>query len=196
MSHISLSRISAPVSRGFKLLRSLPASRVIALTIALVLTACLALVALGASTLLHPTSSHAPQKPSTGRTSPSAPTATSPSAPTATSTPKNASVLTVQITSIPNSVVNGTTVKAQIQTSKPGVSVKLQVTYQISPFSSTSTSQITDNNGQATINWPLNVASFNGKTHATVTAVATDQNGQQVTSNPMTVTITNKHHND
>lgn len=177
------SRMSASVSHGLNLLRSLSAPRVIALAIALVLTACIVLVALGANTLLHPTS---PQTSSTGRTTPSVSTA----APT----PKSASVLTVQITSISDSVKNGATIEAQVQTSKPGVSVKLQVTYQGSPFSFTSASQTTDGAGQATIGWSANVASFGDKVHATVTAVATDQNGQQVTSEPMTVMITNHHH--
>lgn len=183
-----ISRMSASVSRGLNLLRSLPASRIIALAIALVLTACIALVALGANTLLHPTSSHSPQTLSTGRTTPSASAAAS--------TPKGANALMVQITDISDSVENGKTVETEVQTSKPGVSVKLQVTYQISPFSSTSASKTTDDDGQATIDWSPNVAPFSGKIQATVTAVATDQNGQQVMSDPMTVTITNQRHGD
>lgn len=175
-----------PPSRSFW--PQAPASRVLGLAIALVFAALIALVALGANTLLSPTLFHSTQMQSTGQTATSAP----PTTPTLTS----AGSLTVQITSISDSVENGTTAQVQVHTSKPGVKVTLQVTYRGSPFSSTSSSQTTDSNGQATIGWSVNISSFSNKTHATVTVVATDQNGQQATSDPVTVTITNPHQED
>ena len=174
----SLGRVSSPASRGpfFPFIRSLwrqEPARVIGLAIALVLAASIVLVALGASTLLHSTSSRPPQTPSAVTPAPA---------------------LTVQMTGISDRVENGTMVHVQVQTSKPDLSVKLLATYQVSPFSSTSKARTTDGNGQATIDWPVNISSFIGSTQATVIVVATDQNGRQVMSNPVTVMImTNPH---
>ena len=151
-------------------------ARALGLAMAVVLAASIVLVALGASTLLHSTSSHPSQTPSTGRVATSAP------------------ALTVQIISISDHVENGTMVPVKIQTSQPDLSVRLQATYQVPPFSSTTGPKTTDGAGRATIDWPVNVSSFEGNTQSTVTVVATNQNGQQVMSNPVTVTIANPHH--
>lgn len=181
-----LRRASPPVPRGsfFPLIRSFwrqEPALVLGLAIALVFAASIVLVVLSANTLLHSASSHAPQTSSTGRAVTSAP-------------PTRASTLTVQMTDISGRVENGSTVHVQVQTSKPGLSVKLQVTYQAPPFSSTSSVQTTDGDGQATIDWPVNISSFSGGTQATVVVVATDQNGQQAMSDPVAVTImTNSH---
>jgi len=141
-----------------------------------VLAASIVLVALGAGTLLHSTPSHPAQTPSADRAVTPAP------------------ALTVQITSVSDHVENGAMVHVHIQTSEPDLSVRLQATYQVPPFSSTSSPQTTDGAGQATIDWPVNISFFEGNTHATLIAVATNQNGQQVMSNPVTVTIANPHH--
>ena len=161
-----------------------PAFRVLVLAIALVFAALIAVAAFSANTLLSSTHSQTTQ------------IQTPKPAPQITPTLTSAVSLTVQIINIPDSVENGTTAQVQVKTSKPGVSVKLQVTYQVDPFSSTSSSQTTDGDGQATIDWDVNLSSFDHKTQATVTVVAIDQNGQQVTSDPVTVTITHHHQED
>jgi hypothetical protein len=141
-------------------------------------------VAFSANTLLSSTHSHTTQ------------IQTAKPAPQTTPTLTGAGSLTIQIINISDSVESGTTAQVQVKTSEPGVSVKLQVTYNVSPFFSTSSSQTTDGDGQATIDWSVNISSFGHKTHATVTVVAIDQNGQQATSDPVTVTITNQHQED
>jgi hypothetical protein len=181
-----LRRGPSAVSRGFfSLIRSFwhqeLAVRILGLATVVVSVASIALVALGANMLLHSTSSHSSQTSSNGQAVIPAPSA-------------SVGVLTVQMIDVPNHVVNGTTVQVQARTSKPGVTVNLQVSYQVPPFSSTSGPQTTDVNGLATIDWPVNISSFGHKTSATVVVVATDQSGRQIMSSPVTVTITNNQH--
>jgi len=98
--------------------------------------------------------------------------------------------LTVQITSIPTRVQNGTTVPVGVTTSGAGVTVWLSVMYDASPFRGYAGPRITDGNGFATIPWTVNVFGAGRHVLAVVTAYARDQQGQQTSSQPVVVQIT------
>jgi hypothetical protein len=98
--------------------------------------------------------------------------------------------LQVQIVSIPNPAPNNSRVHVQVQTSEPGATVMLQVTYNAAPYFYVSGSHTTDGNGNATISWTVKVNSLRGGfANATVVVIAADQNGQQASSQAVTVTI-------
>ncbi|MDQ2716445.1 MAG: hypothetical protein M3Z08_16195, partial [Chloroflexota bacterium] len=98
--------------------------------------------------------------------------------------------LVVQITGLPSQVPNNSLVPISIQTSEPGATVRLQVTYNTPPFFYTSTQQVTDGNGNTTINWQVNVFIRGRRATARVTVIAFDQNGQQGHSGSTKVQIT------
>jgi hypothetical protein len=99
--------------------------------------------------------------------------------------------LVVQIVSIPTIARNNTRVRVVVQTSEPGVSVRLQVNYDAAPFFLTSSARITDSNGNTALTWNVRVLGINGNgVQATVVAIATDGAGQQATSQAVTVIIT------
>jgi hypothetical protein len=107
-------------------------------------------------------------------------------------TPGNGGALNVQITSIPSQVINGNIVNVGVNTSQPGVSVLLVLHYSVQGGRNTAGPQITDNNGDATIQWfvLVNGIGFGKKSvQAFVYAVATDQNGQQVRSQTQIVQV-------
>jgi hypothetical protein len=82
-------------------------------------------------------------------------------------------------------------VRVLVQTSEPGVSVRLQVNYDAAPFFYTSGGHTTDGNGNAALTWNVRVFGVNGNgVQATVVVIATDRQGQQATSQPATVMIT------
>jgi hypothetical protein len=110
-----------------------------------------------------------------------------------TTTSNDQGTLSVQIGNLSNVVPNKSQVQVDVQTSEPNVDVRLQVTYDASPFYYTNGGDTTDNNGNATLNWNVHVRALlnNNNTTATVVVVATDQNGQQATSQPVTVLVTN-----
>jgi hypothetical protein len=106
--------------------------------------------------------------------------------------PTDQGTLTVQITSIPDVVANGSRVRVGVQTSEPNVSITLQVTYTVAPFFYSNGGHTTNGSGNGAITWSVRVYSLRlaGNAQATVIVTATDQNGQQATSQPVTVTIT------
>lgn len=115
-------------------------------------------------------------------------TATPTLVPTAQPTPPP--TLTLQISSIPQQVINNTTVSVLVASNKPGVTVRLTVTYTVSPNHYTSKAQITGANGTARLAWHIQVStSFPNPAIAQVTAIAQDQNGQLVSSQTVTVVV-------
>ncbi len=108
----------------------------------------------------------------------------------ATPTPGGGGTLTVQITSIPSQVANGSRVDVGVNTSEPGVSVLLVIRYNVTPSRATAGPQMTDSDGNATISWFVFVYGSGQKSvQATVYAVATDQNGQRARSQTVTVQV-------
>ncbi len=214
------SQPSAPASRSlftrlFRLWRKDPAYAVLSLAVALVAIASLVFVVLGANTILsnnngpawnsaqieHPP---APTPIGTVDNNPTFPTPGSNKGSSSSSQPhggpppnlqpspvNDQGTLSVQIVSIPDVVHNNTRVRVFVQTSEPGVSVRLQVNYDAAPFFYTSSLRSTDGNGNAAITWNVRVFGGNGNgVQATVVVVATDRQGQQATSQPATVMIT------
>ncbi len=100
--------------------------------------------------------------------------------------------VSLQITSLPQQVTNNTFVPVTVTANRPGVSVKLVVFYNALPFYYTTTAQITDDNGNATLLWQVRVFARKGQiASARVTAVTQDQNGQQISSPTITVMVAN-----
>jgi hypothetical protein len=96
--------------------------------------------------------------------------------------------LTIDITSIPTSVQNFQTVAVKVSASAPNVTVYLSVKYSVSPRKGFAGPAITDDNGNATLNWLVVVYKTSGG-RASVVAIAKDQNGQQAQSQTVSVHI-------
>jgi len=112
------------------------------------------------------------------------PTSTAQSSPT-----PGAGTLTVQFTSIPPQVLNGSSVNVGVNTNEPGVTVLLVIHYS-TQNRTTAGPQITNNNGNATIPWFVLAYGFGKKpVQAFVYAIATDQNGHQAKSQTVTVQV-------
>jgi hypothetical protein len=109
--------------------------------------------------------------------------------PNPTPDPSPSGQLTVQITNIPSRVPNNSKVNVSVSTSEGGVSVRLVVRYNVFPFSYQSGTRITGPQGNANLNWVVNVQGFGRNATATVIAIATDQNGHVAFSAPMTVQV-------
>lgn len=104
--------------------------------------------------------------------------------------PTAGGTLTVQITNLPQRVVNGSRVDVDVNTSEPGATVLLMIRYS-QGSRTTAGPQTTDNEGNATIAWFVFV--FGQRNiQATIYAVATDQNGQRAKSQTLTVTVTTR----
>ena len=101
----------------------------------------------------------------------------------------NTGPLTLTITGLPNEVNNNTSIPVTVQTNQPGVQVQLAVTYAAPPNTYTSATQVTDNNGMATLTWDVQIFAFKSKTNAHVMVVGQDQNGQQVQSQQINVKV-------
>jgi hypothetical protein len=132
-----------------------------------------------------------------GSTTSSLPPASAPVTvtPQTTTVPDNNNgTLNLQITGIPQQVSNNSTIPVSITAGEPGVIVRLMVVYSAPPNFYSSGTQITDADGNATLNWHVRVfaGSNFGFVTAEVTVVGQDQNGQQATSSPVTVEITGK----
>ncbi len=98
--------------------------------------------------------------------------------------------LSVQITNYPAIVMNNSTVDITVYTNQPGISVYLQIRYNVPPSRAYAGPGTTDANGNATIPWTVFVSSFGRKNaQATLTAIATDQNGQHVSSDPVVIQV-------
>ena len=105
-------------------------------------------------------------------------------------TPGGGGTLTVQFTSIPQQVMNGSYVSVGVNTSEPGVSVILVIRYSVQGGRSTAGPQTTGNDGNATIPWFVLAYGFGKKpVQAFVYAIATDQNGHQAKSQTVTVQV-------
>jgi hypothetical protein len=122
---------------------------------------------------------------------PALPTTPTPSDSDATPTPTNSGgQLTAQITSIPQQVSDGQTVQVVVNTSLPGATVYLQVTYNAAPYFYISGTQQSDGNGNVALTWHVQASGFaRGHIIARVFAVAT-LNGQSATSQEVTVQVT------
>jgi len=83
-------------------------------------------------------------------------------------TPTQIVPLTVQINNPPTQVSNNTVVPISVTTSEPNTSVRLIVIYSASPYFASVGPQMTDENGNATISWPVAVRA--SERHHTVTA--------------------------
>lgn len=203
-------------TRLFRLWRKDPAYAVLSLAIALVAIASLVFVVLGANAILsgnngpawssaqtqHPpaltpagTVDNHPTFPTPGSNKGSSSSSQPQGGPTPSlqPSPVDQGTLTVQIVSISDVVHNNSRVHVVVQTSEPGVSVRLQVTYDAAPFFYTSGVRTTDDNGNASIPWNVRVFGLGGNgngVQATVVVVAVDRNGQQANSQPATVTVT------
>ncbi|HEX6110481.1 MAG TPA: hypothetical protein VFZ02_13800 [Ktedonobacteraceae bacterium] len=108
-------------------------------------------------------------------------------------TPGGNGTLSVQFTSIPSQVVNGSYVLVGVNTSEPGASVLLVIRYSSHGGRSTAGPQITDSNGDASIPWLVSFFGFGqNSVQAYVYALATDQNGQRARSQTVTVQVLNR----
>jgi hypothetical protein len=108
-------------------------------------------------------------------------------------TPGAGGTLTVQFTSIPQQVTNGSYVSVGVNTSEPGASVILVINYSVRGGRSTAGPQTTDSNGNASIPWFVFAYGFGQRNvQAFVYAVATDQNGQKARSQTVIVQIQTK----
>ncbi len=103
-------------------------------------------------------------------------------------TPVPGDTLTVQITDVPSVVTNGSKVMVGVITSEPNVTVMLVVSYNVPPYRYSGGQHTTDDDGNATLPWRVQVAGFERAT-AVVAVSAVDQNGQQVYSTPVTVQV-------
>ncbi|MBO0779866.1 MAG: hypothetical protein J2P37_13670 [Ktedonobacteraceae bacterium] len=188
-------------------LRNDPAYRVLAIALAGVLIAGIVFIVFASSLLASPgpqqnsaalmaqaSATAAAQQAPTPEPSPTevpTPTPTVPPVPTLEPTPTTApDVLTLQIVSIPQSVVNGTRVPVTVQSSLPDTTVRLHVTYTGAFGSFNSRAVSTGDDGTVTLNWSVSVIGGSNRTvTATVYAVAFDQFGQQVLSQPVSVLV-------
>lgn len=176
-----------------------PAYWILSLAIVLVVIASIVFVALGASAFLSPNNNN--NSPSVQTSAQPSPTPTLVPTPSAQPTPSNTlsglpgavptlEVLSVQIVSVPATVVNNTKVRVIVQANESGVTVSLQVTYNAAPFIYNSSSHTTNTNDTSTISWPVRVLAFHGaKVQATLVVTAKDKNGQTATSQLVSVTV-------
>ncbi len=112
--------------------------------------------------------------------------------PNPTPSPSPGGSLTVTITNIPNRVNNFSLVNVGVSTNQGGVNVRLHVTYYPPSSPYTSMTIKTDDNGNATLPWFVQIFLRGKNSIATVTAVAIDQNGQVVRSVPVTVAVVSR----
>jgi hypothetical protein len=195
---------SNPLRRIGHLWKNDPAYRVLFIAISALIVSSLVCAALLASMFNQSLFPNAQKgRPNTqptvnaGGTSTSTPTPTPAPTPTPTPTPIPTptptpviAVLTVKITNIPDQVQNGETgVQVDVTTSEPNIPVHLSITYSSQKRPSTTQSEDTDDQGNATISWDVPVF-FPGTTvTAQVTAIAQDQQGNLVNSKTVKVTI-------
>jgi hypothetical protein len=116
--------------------------------------------------------------------------------PSPTATPKpiltfDGGPLTLTIEDLPNSVDNNTGGPVTVQTNASDIPVHLEVTYSVAepPFNFTSDTQMTNNQGVATLTWNVQINPTKRKTNAQVVAVAQEPDGQQVQSDTVNVRI-------
>lgn len=129
-------------------------------------------------------------QPSAQNTPPLEPTQSGDTTPTVqpSATPVPGGTLTVQITYVPPLVANGSKVMVSVMTSEPNVTVMLAVSYNVPPYRYYGGQHTTDDGGNATLSWRVQVAGFE-RASAVVAVSAVDQNGQQAYSTPVTVQV-------
>jgi len=103
-------------------------------------------------------------------------------------TPGQGGTLTVQITDIPNRVLNGSVADVGVSTNEANVTVELYVVYNAPPYRGIAGPRMTDDGGNTSIPWSVSVYKTGGA-RAIVVAIARDQNGQQAQSQPVSVQI-------
>lgn len=103
-------------------------------------------------------------------------------------TPNEGGQLTLQITTIPARVMNGSAVSVDISANQPNVTVTLSIVYNVEPFKAYAGPGTTDANGNATITWYVSAVNF-GNARADVTAIAQDSNRQGVQSQTVAVQV-------
>jgi len=114
-----------------------------------------------------------------------------PTSPDSTPQPTTTGQLTVQITSIPSQVPNDSRVLVSVTTSEPQIDVELQVYYNAPPYSYTSSTRTTNDSGNVTLPWRVQVTARGAVgIVAIVQAIAADQNGQRVVSPAVKVIVT------
>ncbi len=98
--------------------------------------------------------------------------------------------LALQINNAPGAVNNNSRVDITVSSNQPGVSVYLQIHYNVQPSRGFAGPSTTDANGNATITWSVFVFAIGRRNvQATLTAIATGQNGQRVSSNPVVIQV-------
>ncbi|HEY7420119.1 MAG TPA: hypothetical protein VH593_33380 [Ktedonobacteraceae bacterium] len=197
-----------PKKNIFQKLRSDPAYQVLAIAIVVVLVASSALVAF-AATGMGTNPNHTNQPIIQRQTTPTTRIALAPTAiptPLPTTAPTQAPMpvtqptqkptgnLTVQFNNLPAQVMNNTDTQIVIQTNEPGAQVELTATYAGALGNRfVSGAQMTDNNGMATITWPVKVFVFgnnnNNNVTANLVATAMDNNGQIMQAQAMVLVI-------
>ena len=190
--------------RFIHLVRTDPAYQVLVVAIVLVLISGGVLAAFASSFLSGAGSNNGPSgRPNGGAVAnvQSTPTAQPTQAPTPTPQPTATPIptpsptavmrgpLTVRIISIPKKVTNNTSVPVIIQTSQPGVMVRLVAMYGAPPGFFMSNPQTTANDGTATLTWNVSLTMFTARTTAHVAVTGQNQDGQQVQSQPVTVRV-------
>ena len=179
--------------------RSSPAQLILLIAIIVVVIAT-GSVAYAAVTLVGPSltksSSGATQANSSAANTQASATALPTATPMPSPTPKpittfDGAPLTLTIQDLPNSVDNDSGGPVTVQTNASGIPVHLQVTYSVtkSPFSYTSDTQMTDDQGVATLTWNVQINPTKRRTNAKVVAIAQEPNGQTVQSDPVNVKI-------
>jgi hypothetical protein len=119
------------------------------------------------------------------------PTRQPPATPVPTASPGlQGGSLSVYITALPGQVVNRSVVAVRVTTTQPSVRVRLHVSYTVSPFVYQSKARLTNENGDATLQWVVRVAQRGGgSVVASVVVMATEQHGQQGVSPVVTVPV-------
>lgn len=141
-----------------------------------------------------PTRTPASSPASAGTPSPDTPspsvTPTQGATPTTIPNPAPGSPLSIQFENPPASLTNGQEARIDVLTSEPNVSVTLDVSYNVpSSKDGTTVMQTTDNNGQATLTWQVDVRGRHNDTQveAMLNVSAVDMNG--VNAQPQQLTI-------
>ncbi|HEY4387004.1 MAG TPA: hypothetical protein VGN34_21315 [Ktedonobacteraceae bacterium] len=115
--------------------------------------------------------------------------------PTATSTEQANGSFDLQVVDYPQQANNHSTVQIQVNTGQANTTVQLSAFYSLSPYFYQEKARTTNDNGSATLNWPINldapVARHNKRATATARFVVRGQNqdGQLATSQTFTVQI-------
>src|SRR5207244_6148670 len=98
-------------------------------------------------------------------------------------TPGQGGTLTVQITDIPNRVLNGSVADVGVSTNEANVTVELYVVYNAPPYRGIAGPRMTDYGGNTSMPWSVSVYKKGGDC-AKVVAISGEQNGMHEHSPP------------